>query len=240
MSSTHTFESFVTGPANRFARSAALAVAESRAAAYNPLFIYGHAGLGKTHLLHAIANHLSERSPGPSVRYVTSETFVNDLIEGLRHRRPARFAQRYRTYDVLLVDDIQFFADKERIQEELFRTFDSLQADGRQVVLGSSSPPRDLAALDVRLHSRFERALVTFVRRPDLETRIAVLARKVERDRIEIADAEVLTYVATRATKNIRELEGALNRVVALARLGGQPVNRAAAEIALRDRGASR
>ncbi len=175
----YTFDSFVIGSSNRFAHAAALAVAEAPAQAYNPLFIYGHTGLGKTHLLHAVANYIGQHSANLAVRYVTSEVFVNDFINSLRDKRIEGFKRRYRTYDVLLIDDVQFFEHKERIQEEFFHTFNSLHEAGRQIVMSSDRPPRDIATLEDRLRSRFEWGLITDIQPPDLETRIAILRRKV-------------------------------------------------------------
>jgi chromosomal replication initiator protein len=231
----YTFDSFVIGSSNRFAHAAALAVAEAPAQAYNPLFIYGHTGLGKTHLLHAVANYVGSHSSNMSVRYVNSETFVNDFINSLRDKRIEGFKQRYRTYDVLLIDDVQFLEHKERIQEEFFHTFNSLHEAGRQIVMSSDRPPRDIAALEERLRSRFEWGLITDIQPPDLETRIAILRRKVKYDRIEIGDEEVLTFIASQVSTNIRELEGALTRVVAFSSLTGRVMDVGLAQDVLRD-----
>jgi chromosomal replication initiator protein len=231
----YTFDSFVIGSSNRFAHAAALAVAEAPAQAYNPLFIYGHTGLGKTHLLHAVANYVGQHSSQLSVRYVTSETFVNDFINSLRDKRIEGFKQRYRTYDVLLIDDVQFFEHKERIQEEFFHTFNSLHEAGRQVVMSSDRPPRDIATLEDRLRSRFEWGLITDIQPPDLETRIAILRRKVKYDGINVDDSEVLTFIAGRISTNIRELEGALTRVVAFSSLTGRRMDVELAQDVLRD-----
>jgi chromosomal replication initiator protein len=231
----YTFDSFVIGSSNRFAHAAALAVAEAPAQAYNPLFIYGHTGLGKTHLLHAIANFVTDHGGGLTCRYVTSETFMNDFINSLRDKRIEGFKQRYRTYDVLLIDDVQFFEHKERIQEEFFHTFNSLYEAGRQIVMSSDRPPRDIETLHDRLRSRFEWGLITDIQPPDLETRIAILRKKVTNDRLEIRDPELLTYIASRVSTNIRELEGALTRVVAFSSLTGRPLTAELAQDVLKD-----
>jgi chromosomal replication initiator protein len=231
----YTFDSFVIGSSNRFAHAAALAIAEAPAQAYNPLFIYGHTGLGKTHLLHAIANYIGLHSSSLGVRYVTSETFMNDFINSLRDKRIEGFKQRYRAYDVLLIDDVQFFEHKERIQEEFFHTFNSLHEAGRQIVMSSDRPPRDIETLEDRLRSRFEWGLITDIQPPDLETRIAILRRKVKYDGIDVSDPEVLTHIAGRVTTNIRELEGALTRVVAFASLTGRKMDVELAQDVLRD-----
>jgi chromosomal replication initiator protein len=231
----YTFDSFVIGSSNRFAHAAALAVAEAPAQAYNPLFIYGSTGLGKTHLLQAVAQYVSEHSREMSVRYVTSETFMNDFINSLRDKRIEGFKQRYRTYDVLLIDDVQFFEHKERIQEEFFHTFNSLYEAGSQIVMSSDRPPRDIATLEERLRSRFEWGLITDIQPPDLETRIAILRKKVKMDGIHLPDPEVLTFVAGRVSTNIRELEGALTRVVAFSSLTGRPMTVELAQDVLKD-----
>jgi chromosomal replication initiator protein len=231
----YAFDSFVIGSSNRFAHAAALAVAEAPAQAYNPLFIYGGTGLGKTHLLQAIAQYVSEHLPGLSVRYVTSETFMNDFINSLKDKRLEGFKQRYRHYDVLLVDDIQFLEGKERIQEEFFHTFNSLYEAGRQIVLSSDRPPRDIATLEARLRSRFEWGLITDIQPPDLETRVAILRRKVNTDRIYVPDPEVLMLIASRIASNIRELEGALTRVQAFSSLTGRPMSVDLAQEVLQD-----
>jgi chromosomal replication initiator protein len=218
----YTFDSFVIGSSNRFAHAAALAVAEAPAQAYNPLFIYGGTGLGKTHLLQAVAQYVSEHTGDLSVRYVTSETFMNDFINSLRDKRIEGFKQRYRTYDVLLIDDVQFFEHKERIQEEFFHTFNSLYEAGSQIVMSSDRPPRDIATLEERGCSRFGWGVVTDIQPPDLETRIAILRKKVKTDGIHIPDTQVLTFIASRVSTNIRELEGALTRVVAFSSLTGR------------------
>jgi chromosomal replication initiator protein len=231
----YTFDSFVIGSSNRFAHAAALAVAEAPAQAYNPLFIYGSTGLGKTHLLQAIAQYVSEHSRELSVRYVTSETFMNDFINSLRDKRIEGFKQRYRTYDVLLIDDVQFFEHKERIQEEFFHTFNSLYEAGSQIVMSSDRPPRDIATLEERLRSRFEWGLITDIQPPDLETRIAILRKKVKTDGIHVPEPEVLTFIAGRVSANIRELEGALTRVVAFSSLTGRAMSVELSQDVLKD-----
>jgi len=231
----YTFDSFVIGSSNRFAHAAALAVAEAPAQAYNPLFIYGSTGLGKTHLLQAVAQYVAEHSSELSVRYVTSEAFVNDFINSLRDKRIEGFKQRYRAYDVLLIDDVQFFEGKERFQEEFFHTFNSLYEAGSQIVLSSDRPPRDISTLEDRLRSRFEWGLITDIQPPDLETRIAILRKKVKVDRIDVEDEQVLTFIAGRVSTNIRELEGALTRVVAFSSLTGRLMTVELAQDVLRD-----
>jgi chromosomal replication initiator protein len=231
----YTFDNFVIGSSNRFAHAAALAVAEAPAQAYNPLFIYGGTGLGKTHLLQAIGQYVGDHSKGLATRYVTSETFMNDFINSLRDKRIEGFKQRYRTYDVLLVDDIQFFESKERIQEEFFHTFNSLYEAGRQIVISSDRPPKEIATLEERLRSRFEWGLITDIQPPDLETRIAILRKKVTTDGIGVPDPDVLTFIAGRVSTNIRELEGALTRVVAFSSLTGLSFTTDLAEQVLRD-----
>jgi chromosomal replication initiator protein len=231
----YTFDSFVIGSSNRFAHAAALAVAEAPAQAYNPLFIYGGTGLGKTHLLQAVAQYVSEHQGGLSVRYVTSETFMNDFINALRDKRIEGFKQRYRTYDLLLVDDIQFFEHKERIQEEFFHTFNTIYEAGGQIAISSDRPPKEISTLEERLRSRFEWGLITDIQPPDLETRIAILRKKVMADRIHIPDPKVLEFIAGRISSNIRELEGALTRVVAFSSLTGRPMTAELAQDVLKD-----
>ena len=231
----YTFDSFVIGSSNRFAHAAALAVAEAPEQAYNPLFIYGSTGLGKTHLLQAVAQYVAEHSSELSVRYVTSEAFVNDFINSLRDKRTEGFKQRYRAYDVLLIDDIQFLEGKERFQEEFFHTFNSLYEAGSQIVLSSDRPPRDIATLEERLRSRFEWGLITDIQPPDLETRIAILRKKVKVDGIHVHDEQVLTFTASRVSTNIRELEGALTRVVAFSSLTGRAMSVDLAQDVLKD-----
>jgi len=231
----YTFDVFVIGASNRFAHAAALAVAESPAQSYNPLFIHGSTGLGKTHLLQAIGHYVLQQHPQLSVRYVTTETVLNEFVDSMRDSRMVHFKQRYRTYDVLMVDDIQFIEGKERLQEEFFHTFNSLYEAGKQIVLSSDRPPHELATLEARLRSRFQWGLITDVQAPDLETRIAILRKKVMTEAINIPDAQVLTYIADRVATNIRELEGSLTRVVAYASLTGRPISTEVAEEVLRD-----
>ncbi len=233
----YTFDLFVIGSSNRFAHAAALAVAESPAQAYNPLFIYGGTGLGKTHLLQAIGHYVRQHSRRLTTRYVTSETFMNEFIDAVRDRgaRIEGFKRRYRNYDVLLVDDIQFIEGKERIQEEFFHTFNSLYEGGAQIIISSDRPPREIATLEERLRSRFEWGLLTDIQAPDLETRIAILRKRVETEGIAIEDPEVLTFIASRVSANIRELEGALTRVVAFSSLTDRPLTAELAEDVLKD-----
>jgi chromosomal replication initiator protein len=229
-----TFEAFVIGPSNRFAHAAALAVAETPGRSYNPLFIYGDAGLGKTHLLHAIRHYIEENYPDYVVRYVSSETFLNQFIESIRHKTSAEFKRRYREVDVLLVDDIQFLENRKETQEEFFHTFNALHEGRRQLVLSSDRPPDAISTLENRLRSRFKMGLTTDIQPPDLETRLAILRKKAEGDPVPIPD-EVLEFIATNITDNIRELEGALNRVTALANLDKEPITLDKAERHLHD-----
>jgi chromosomal replication initiator protein len=231
----YTFDLFVIGSSNRFAHAAALAVAEAPAQAYNPLFIYGGTGLGKTHLLQAIGHYVRQHSRRLTMRYVTSETFMNDFIDSLRDKRIEGFKRRYRNYDVLLIDDIQFFEGKERIQEEFFHTFNSLYEGGAQIIISSDRPPREIATLEERLRSRFEWGLLTDIQPPDLETRIAILRKKVNTERIAVTEPEVLTFIASRVSSNIRELEGALTRVVAFSSLTDRSMTVDLAEHVLKD-----
>jgi chromosomal replication initiator protein len=235
LNAKYTFDTFVIGSSNRFAHAAALAVAEAPGQAYNPLFIYGGTGLGKTHLLQAIAAYVSQHSPRRSVRYVTSETLTNDFINSIREKRVEAFKQRYRSYGVLLVDDIQFLEHKERIQEEFFHTFNTLYEAGSQIILSSDRPPRDIATLEERLRSRFEWGLIVDIQPPDLETRIAILRKKVATDRIHVPDGQVLTFIASRVATNIRELEGALTRVVAFSSLTSRAMSVDLAQEVLKD-----
>ncbi|MGW9552499.1 chromosomal replication initiator protein DnaA [Citricoccus zhacaiensis] len=228
------FETFVIGSSNRFAHAAANAVAEAPAKAYNPLFIYGESGLGKTHLLHAIGHYARHLYPGLRVRYVNSEEFTNDFINSIRHDEGASFKQVYRNVDILLIDDIQFLADKEATVEEFFHTFNTLYNNNKQVVITSDLPPKQLSGFEERLRSRFEWGLITDIQPPDLETRIAILRKKAEAEGLT-APPEVLEYIGSNISTNIRELEGALIRVTAFASLNKQPVGIQLAEQVLRD-----
>ena len=228
------FETFVIGASNRFAHAAAVAVAEAPAKAYNPLFIYGESGLGKTHLLHAIGAYAKELYGGVRVRYVSSEEFTNDFINSIRDDKASVFQRRYRDLDVLLVDDIQFLENKERTQEEFFHTFNTLYNANKQIVISSDRPPKQLTTLEDRLRSRFEWGLITDIQPPELETRIAILRKKAAQDKLNAPDA-VLEYIASKISSNIRELEGALIRVTAFASLNRQGVDLGLAEIVLKD-----
>jgi len=233
----YTFESFVIGSSNRFAHAAALAVAEAPAKAYNPLFIYGGSGLGKTHLLHAIGTYSHKLYPTMKVRYVPSEGFLNDFINAVREGKGGSidlFKRSYRDVDILLIDDIQFLQGKKETLEEFFWTFNELQQAGKQVVITSDQPPKELHGFDNRLKSRFAWGLTTDIQTPDIETRIAILRRKAEEQKCDIS-AEVLGYIGQRITTNIRELEGALTRVAAFASLNNRSVDTALAEVVLRD-----
>ena len=228
------FETFVIGASNRFAHAAAVAVAEAPAKAYNPLFIYGESGLGKTHLLHAIGAYAKELYGGVRVRYVSSEEFTNDFINSIRDDKSSNFQRRYRDLDVLLVDDIQFLENKERTQEEFFHTFNTLYNANKQIVISSDRPPKQLTTLEDRLRSRFEWGLITDIQPPELETRIAILRKKAAQDKLNAPD-DVLEYIASNISTNIRELEGALIRVTAFASLNRQIVDMNLAEIVLKD-----
>ena len=230
----YVFETFVIGASNRFAHAAAVAVAEAPAKAYNPLFIYGESGLGKTHLLHAIGAYAKELYGSVRVRYVSSEEFTNDFINSIRDDKASVFQRRYRDLDVLLVDDIQFLENKERTQEEFFHTFNTLYNANKQIVISSDRPPKQLTTLEDRLRSRFEWGLITDIQPPELETRIAILRKKAAQDKLNAPD-DVLEYIASKISSNIRELEGALIRVTAFASLNRQPVDMGLAEIVLKD-----
>ncbi|GAA3012331.1 chromosomal replication initiator protein DnaA [Streptomyces fulvorobeus] len=228
------FDTFVIGASNRFAHAAAVAVAEAPAKAYNPLFIYGESGLGKTHLLHAIGHYARSLYPGTRVRYVSSEEFTNEFINSIRDGKGDTFRKRYRDVDILLVDDIQFLASKESTQEEFFHTFNTLHNANKQIVLSSDRPPKQLVTLEDRLRNRFEWGLTTDVQPPELETRIAILRKKAVQEQLN-APPEVLEFIASRISRNIRELEGALIRVTAFASLNRQPVDLGLTEGVLKD-----
>ena len=231
----YAFDSFVIGPSNRFAHAAALAAAETPGAQYNPLFIYGGVGLGKTHLLQAIGQYVLRNHPGLKIRYVTLETFTNDFINSVRDDSMEGFKNKYRTIDVLLIDDIQFLQKKEQTQEEFFHTFNTLYDAGKQIVITSDRHPKGLATLEDRLVSRFEWGLITDIQPPDLETRVAILRKKVRSDGVALADDEVLMLIASRVPTNIRELEGCLTRVVAFSSFTGRPIDVDLAREVLKD-----
>ncbi len=230
----YTFDTFVIGASNRFAHAAAVAVAEAPAKAYNPLFVYGDSGLGKTHLLHAIGHYARNLYPHVKVKYVNSEEFTNDFINSIRDDKAAGFQRRYRDMDVLLIDDIQFLQGKMQTQEEFFHTFNTLHNSNKQVVITSDVPPKQLSGFEERMRSRFEWGLLTDVQPPDLETRIAILRKKAVQEQLSLPD-EVMEFIASRISTNIRELEGALIRVTAFANLNRQPVELSLAEIVLKD-----
>ncbi len=220
----YTFENFVVGASNQFAHAAAIAVAQNPGRAYNPLFIYGGVGLGKTHLMQAIGNFVKKLNPGKNVVYVTTESFMNDLIDSIRNDRMPSFRERYRTVDVLLIDDIQFISGKDRTQIEFFHTFNALYDSNKQVVLTSDRPPKDIPMLTERLKSRFEWGLIADIQPPDFETRVAILRKKAVSEGIEITD-DVLEVLATRIKSNIRQLEGSLLKLKAKAQLEGRPID---------------
>nr|WP_294681018.1 chromosomal replication initiator protein DnaA [uncultured Anaerotignum sp.] len=230
----YVFDSFVVGNSNRMAHAASLAVAESPAQAYNPLFLYGNSGLGKTHLMHSIGHFILDKNPQAKVLYVTSETFTNELINSIQNNKNEEFRNKYRNIDVLMIDDIQFISKKEGTQEEFFHTFNALYESNKQIIISSDRPPKEIKTLEDRLRSRFEWGLIADVQPPDYETRIAILKKKAERDNLTIPD-DVMAYIAKNIASNIRELEGALTRIVALATLTNQAISIALAENSLKD-----
>ena len=230
----YTFDSFVVGNNNRFAHAAALAVAEAPATSYNPLFIYGGVGLGKTHLMHAIGNEILRNNKNSNILYVTSEKFTNQLINAIKDNKNEQFRSKYRNIDVLLIDDIQFIAGKERVQEEFFHTFNTLHESGKQVIISSDRPPKDINLLEDRLKSRFEWGLIADISNADYETRLAILRKKSQLDNI-IIDDEILANIANRIDTNIRELEGALNKLIARASLINSPITMEMAEWAINE-----
>jgi chromosomal replication initiator protein len=231
------FNTFVIGNNNRFAHAASLAVAESPSKAYNPLFIYGGAGLGKTHLMHAIGHYILQQNPKSKVLYVSSEMFTNELIKAIREDKNVEFRNKYRSIDVLLIDDIQFIEKKERTQEEIFHTFNTLYEANKQIIISSDRPPKEITTLEERLRSRFEWGLIADIQPPDYETRVAILRNKSELEGLETTDAllEVIGVIAEKIQSNIRELEGAFIRVIAYANLTGQKINRELAKEVLKD-----
>lgn len=230
----YTFDTFVVGSANRFAHAAAVAVAENPAEAYNPLFIHGGVGLGKTHLMHAIGHYVQQQYPEKRLLYVTSETFINELISAIQQGRNTQFRNRFRNVDILMVDDIQFIAGKDSTQEEFFHTFNELFEHGKQIILTSDKPPQDIAKLEERLRSRFAWGLIADIQRPDVETRTAILRAKAISEGVKVPD-EVLGLIADHVNSNIRELEGSFNKLVAYSMLVSEPITMDLARVALRD-----
>lgn len=230
----YTFDSFVVGPSNRFAHAASSAVAESPARAYNPLFIYGGVGLGKTHLMQAVGHYILQKNSSAKLTYTSSERFTNQLINAIQNRTTMRFREKYRSVDILLIDDIQFIAGKESTQEEFFHTFNTLYDAHKQIVVSSDRPPKDINRMEERLISRFEWGLITDIQPPDLETRIAILRKKAEREVVKVPD-EVMFFIGEKIRSNIRELEGSLIRVVAYSLLTNNPISIAIAEEVLKD-----
>ena len=230
----YTFEKFVVGSCNQFPHAAALGAAENPGKTYNPLFIYGGVGLGKTHLMHAIGHSIKEKNRHLRVAYITSEKFMNELINAIRYDKTQTFRDKYRSIDVLLMDDVQFMAGKERTQEEFFHTFNALHNDQKQIVITSDCPPREIPTLEERLHSRFEWGLITDMEPPDLETKVAILKRKADMDGVPLSD-EIAFYIAGKVKHNIRELEGSLVRLIAISSLRGMPITKMLAQEAMRN-----
>jgi chromosomal replication initiator protein len=234
LNSKYTFDSFVVGSCNQFAHAASLAVAEAPGKTYNPLYLYGGVGLGKTHLMHACGHAIKQRNPHLRVSYLSSERFMNELINSIRYDKTQGFREKYRSVDVLLIDDIQFMAGKERTQEEFFHTFNTLYEQQKQIVISSDCPPREIPTLEERLHSRFEWGLIADLEPPDLETKIAILKRKAETVGVAISD-DVALFIASRVKNNVRELEGSLIRLVAISSLRGVPISKDLAKDAIRN-----
>jgi chromosomal replication initiator protein len=230
----YTFSTFVVGSCNQFAHAASLAVAEAPGKTYNPMFIYGGVGLGKTHLMHAAGHAIKERNRHLRVAYISAEKFMNELINAIRYDKTQTFREKYRSIDVLLMDDVQFMAGKERTQEEFFHTFNALHNDQKQIVITSDCPPREIPTLEERLHSRFEWGLITDIEPPDLETKVAILKRKADLDGVNLPD-EVAFFIASKVKHNIRELEGSLVRLVAISSLRGLPISKMLAQDAIRN-----
>ena len=234
LNARYTFEKFVVGSCNQFAHAAAEGAAESPGKTYNPLFIYGGVGMGKTHLMHAIGHSIKQRNRHMRVAYITSEKFMNELINAIRYDKTQTFREKYRSIDVLLMDDVQFLAGKERTQEEFFHTFNTLHNDQKQIVITSDCPPREIPTLEERLHSRFEWGLIADIEPPDLETKVAILKRKADIDRVELPD-DVAIFIAGKVRSNIRELEGSLVRLRAISSLRGLPITKMLAQDALKN-----
>ena len=234
LSSKYTYESFVVGSCNQFAHAASLAVAEAPGRTYNPLYLYGGVGLGKTHLMHACGHAIKSRNQHLKLCYISSERFMNDLINAIRYDKTQSFREKYRSVDVLLIDDVQFMAGKERTQEEFFHTFNALYDQQKQIVISSDCPPREIPTLEERLHSRFEWGLIADIEPPDLETKIAILKRKGDLIGVSIPD-DVAMFIAGRVKSNIRELEGSLVRLIAISSLRGEPISKSLAQDAIRN-----
>lgn len=230
----YTFDKFVVGSCNQFAHAASKGTAESPGKTYNPLFIYGGVGLGKTHLMHAIGHHIKAQNSHLRVAYITSERFMNELINAIRYNRTPTFRDKYRSIDVLLMDDVQFMAGKERTQEEFFHTFNTLHNDQKQIVISSDCPPREIPTLEERLHSRFEWGLIADLEPPDLETKVAILKRKADLDGLDLPD-DIAIYIATKVKSNVRELEGSLVRLVAISSMKGVPISKMLAQEAMKN-----
>jgi chromosomal replication initiator protein len=234
LNAKYTFEKFVVGSCNQFAHAAALAVAESPGKTYNPMYIYGGVGLGKTHLMHAAGHAIKERNRHLRVAYISAEKFMNELINAIRYDKTQTFREKYRSIDVLLMDDVQFMAGKERTQEEFFHTFNALHNDQKQIVITSDCPPREIPTLEERLHSRFEWGLIADIEPPDLETKVAILKRKADMDGVSLPD-EIAFFIASKVKSNIRELEGSLVRLVAISSLRGVPISKMLAQDAMKN-----